>query len=403
MSFKFMFMGNGDYRNRGCEAITRGTLEILRSTFSESSFIDSYFLYDTNDKEIAMGNDILTKPVKYPKRWTLQWLLLQITLQFSEKATGNLLFSKQAKEIDQSSAVFSLGGDNYSLDYGVPKRFLAMGNFVKRKNKPFIIFGASIGPFKDALEFEKELITHFNENIDLIFVREEESYSYLCQKGLENKTHLMADPAFMMRPKICTAQEVGFELPEKFIAVNFSKLMATCATNGDVETWKKICNDSMEKIYKKYRLPIILIPHVAQDKEFMEITLSNALRKYSDIKMINSELNAAQMKWVISKAKCLIAARTHATIAGFSSAVPTLSLGYSIKALGLNKLLFGHTEYLLYCKDITADNVVEKVELLLQQESQISTGLQKKQNEMKMKALESGSILLDFMKAKNIS
>jgi len=393
MSLKFMFMGNGDYKNNGCEAITRGTLEVLRDTFPKSNFIDSYFFYGLKDKENFLGKDIITKPVHYPQRWTFKWIVLQIALKTSDTMIGKLLYSGHSKYIDKSAVVLSLGGDNYSLDYGVPRRFLSMGNFIKKSKKPFVIWGASIGPFHNEEEFEKRLIKHFNENVDLIFVREKESYDYLCKKGLEEKTHLMADPAFMMKPQVCSKQEIGFDLPKEYITMNFSELMATCVTNNNLDEWKKICNKSVKKIYEKYNLPIILIPHVANDKEFMEDALFDAMSQYENIIMLDSRLNAAQMKWIISKSICLIAARTHATIAGFSTAVPTLSLGYSIKARGLNKLLFNSEQYLLYCEDITVNSILDKTNLLIDKQNEIRKILQVENAKMKSMALNAGNVL----------
>lgn len=395
---KLMFMGNGDYRNNGCEAITRGTLNILRQSIPDYEFIDSYFLYDKNEKRTFLGEDVEIKPVFYPERWSLKWFALQIVLKFFDNKVGDLLYSSHSKYIDESSAILSLGGDNYSLDYGVPKRFLAMGDYIKKRKKPFIIWGASIGPFPHEEEFEKKLIKHYEDKVDLIFVREEESYNYLLKKGLKEKTFLIADPAFMMKPMTCSTEEIGFKLPEEFIALNFSELMSKCVTSNDLNKWKDICNKSVENIYEKYNLPIVLIPHVSRDKEFMEDALSSVMEKHKDIQMINNTLDAAQMKWVISKAKCLVAARTHATIAGFSTAVPTISLGYSIKAKGLNKLIFNSEDYLLYCNEITVNSILEKVDFIINKDIEIRDILKIKSDEMKERALSSGTILRNLLR-----
>src|SRR5699024_5005231 len=48
-----------------------------------------------------------------------------------------------------------------------------------------------------------------------------------------------------------------------------------------------------------------------------------------------------QLKNIISKSVFFIGARTHATIAAYSTCVPTLVIGYSVKARGIAKDLFG--------------------------------------------------------------
>ena len=52
----------------------------------------------------------------------------------------------------------------------------------------------------------------------------------------------------------------------------------------------------------------------------------------------------AELKGFISRCRFFVGARTHATIAAYSSAVPTLVLGYSTKSRGIAKDLFGSEE-----------------------------------------------------------
>ena len=47
------------------------------------------------------------------------------------------------------------------------------------------------------------------------------------------------------------------------------------------------------------------------------------------------------MKYIISQCCFFVGARTHATIAAYSSCVPTLVVGYSVKARGLARDIFG--------------------------------------------------------------
>ena len=51
-----------------------------------------------------------------------------------------------------------------------------------------------------------------------------------------------------------------------------------------------------------------------------------------------------QLKGYIASCRLFIGARTHATIAAYSSCVPTLVVGYSVKARGIAKDLFGTEE-----------------------------------------------------------
>ena len=54
--------------------------------------------------------------------------------------------------------------------------------------------------------------------------------------------------------------------------------------------------------------------------------------------------NCMQLKDIISHCEFFIGARTHATIAAYSTGIPTLVVGYSVKARGIARDLFGTEE-----------------------------------------------------------
>jgi polysaccharide pyruvyl transferase WcaK-like protein len=51
-----------------------------------------------------------------------------------------------------------------------------------------------------------------------------------------------------------------------------------------------------------------------------------------------------ELKGFISRCRFFVGARTHATIAAYSTCVPTLVVGYSVKARGIAKDIFGSEE-----------------------------------------------------------
>ena len=54
--------------------------------------------------------------------------------------------------------------------------------------------------------------------------------------------------------------------------------------------------------------------------------------------------SAEELKGYIARCRFMVAARTHASIAAYSEQVPTLVVGYSVKARGIAKDLFGTDE-----------------------------------------------------------
>lgn len=386
-----MFMGNGSPKNGGCEAITKGTLEILNKTFPQYRYLDSYFNYEYKSNEIDRTETC--NPIDYPKRWTIKWIILQLLLRFSERLTAKMLFSTHKKYIKKSDVVLSLGGDNYSLDYGIPRRFVALGNYVKLQGSKYVIWGASIGPFEKDSAFEHRVAEHFKHDVDLIFVREEVSKEYLSSIGVNDNVYVVADPAFMMKTEECSSK---VKLPEEYICINFSDLMAKYVTGGDIDEWIKICAETIDKLFEHNKKKLVFIPHVKADYEFCNKILP--LCKYKDkVILVSKELNAAEMKWIISKSICNIACRTHSTIASFSTGVPTISLGYSIKSKGLNVQMYGHEDFLVYKENITPENIISCVKKMFADIHNIKEELSAKSVVIKEEACMAGEILLKYL------
>ena len=86
------------------------------------------------------------------------------------------------------------------------------------------------------------------------------------------------------------------------------------------------------------------------------------------------------MDHLISNCRMFIGARTHATIAAYSTKVPTLVLGYSVKSRGIAKDLFGTDEkYVLPVSDLKSDDyLVNGFKWLAENEEKIKNTLEDK-------------------------
>ena len=70
-----------------------------------------------------------------------------------------------------------------------------------------------------------------------------------------------------------------------------------------------------------------------------------------------ADCHCMQLKGYISKCRLFVGARTPATIAAYSTAVPTLVVGYSIKARGIAKDIFGTDKnYVISAQNFRTEN-----------------------------------------------
>lgn len=115
-------------------------------------------------------------------------------------------------------------------------------------------------------------------------------------------------------------------------------------------------------IIEQTDMQVALIPHVVwshNDDRKPLLALYEQFQDTGRVIMVDAEakLNAEELKYIISKCRFLVAARTHASIAAYSTQVPTLVVGYSVKARGIARDIFG-----------TEDNYVLPVQAMTQPE-----------------------------------
>jgi polysaccharide pyruvyl transferase WcaK-like protein len=121
--------------------------------------------------------------------------------------------------------------------------------------------------------------------------------------------------------------------------------------------------------------------------------LLEAAKNIGDCYLLPGYLTAPELKWFISKLDCLVAARTHATIASFSSCIPTISMAYSTKAYGINSQILGNTDYVIDSHDLCVESVVDKIRMVFQNEKEIKDKLAVVIPKIQETAYQSGELL----------
>lgn len=250
---KVLLVGNGSYTNRGCEAIFRGTKEILDKELHNPEYtVISYFNSD-EDFNIQKKKDKDLELVKHYKvnrfkSRDLTWAYYNFKELLSKLSKTKYFHEPISSNIDSFDAVLSIGGDNYSLDYGIPKLFTDFDEYSLSHGKPTFIWGASIGPFSANPDYEK-VIAEKLKKITGIFCRESESVKYLKSIGVKDNVYYVADPAFCMVPKV--VEDIDSIVKSSSIGLNFSPLMAKYITNGDMEKWQELCVNIVKGVLDK--------------------------------------------------------------------------------------------------------------------------------------------------------
>lgn len=388
----FILAGNGPYENRGCEAIVRGTIAILDKHFDDCEYVVLSSFGNQEQYEMQVRNE-LDKRITHLRtsKYTFSKLFLPIR-KLLPALWGEFVFSSMRKYLKRADAVFSVGGDNYSLDYGVPQLFIQLDNFVKRRNKPLFIWGASIGPFSKLPKFEQYMVKHLN-SLNGLFVRELVSKEYLNSNGISDNVYSIADPAFCMD---AVSPKNNIEIPISSIGLNLSPLMCKFITNGDKEKWIDMAVE-IARIFCKTSQSIYLVSHVTvshdDDFAFLNIIYDRLKDEYANIHLLDKAYSASEIKYIIGSFSLFAGSRTHSTIAALSMNVPTLSFAYSVKAVGLNMQIFNNVDYCIVKNQFTLDIIESKLKDMLDNKDDIKQILEEKIPSVKALSMHAGAIL----------
>lgn len=231
----------------------------------------------------------------------------------------------------------STGGDMYCYELSRKEAIVANSTF-NRAGARTVLWGCSLEP---ELLKEPEVVADM-KRYALITPRESITTQALREAGVTENVRQYPDPAFSLQPE-------SWELPENFlpgktIGINISPMIVRNekVTGITLQNYKEL----MQHILENTDYAIALIPHVMWNYNDDRLTLAELYEDYqeNDRVMLFPDMSAGKLKYMISKCKAFIGARTHATIAAYSSCVPTLVVGYSVKARGIARDLFGTEE-----------------------------------------------------------
>ena len=258
-----------------------------------------------------------------------------------------LLHKQSINQINNMDIGLVVGGDNYC--YSDAEVYPIVNNLIRKKVKKILLWGTSVEPSV----LENNRIRKDIKKFYLIIARE--SISYNAIKQVNPNTILLPDPAFFLNIE-------KTELPKNFvkgntIGINISPMILDYEKNRGKTFENYEC--LIDYIIEQTDYNIALIPHVIWDSNDDRKVLQQLYKKISDKNRISIVVdhNCRLQKYIISQCAYFIGARTHSTIAAYSTGVPTLVVGYSVKAKGIAKDLFGtYDNYVIPVQDLNQKN-----------------------------------------------
>ena len=360
------FFNHLDSANHGCEAIVRTSKKIIDTDITLMS------MNPQGDKRYGVDEIINVErdntSCEYGK---LSGLLAGVYCKLKRsdymfnKLKRNDLISKAKK----GDIFVSIGGDNYC--YGGYDILADVNTALKKKGVKTVLWGCSVNE-GDMPEIMKKDLSTF----DLITARETMSYEIL--KKLNKNTYLFSDPAF-------TLEKQETPLPENFqkgnmVGINLSPLVLDLRKDDNMILENYI--ELIKFILESTDMGIVLTPHVTAEgnDDRKPLTKLYEMFKNTNRVIMLEDNNCMVLKYYISNMKFFIGARTHATIAAYSTGVPTLVVGYSTKSKGIARDLFGSEEnYVVDINNMKSTNDLKDAFMwIMKQEGNIKEKLAEK-------------------------
>ncbi|MFR8522731.1 MAG: polysaccharide pyruvyl transferase family protein [Gallintestinimicrobium sp.] len=231
----------------------------------------------------------------------------------------------------------SIGGDNYCYD-NMLDRLISANRMFHKQGAKTVLYGCSIEPEL----LKRPEIMEDMKRYDAIVARESLTFAALQESGIDKNIHLYPDSAFLLETKLAPLPE-GW-VPGKMLGLNISPMIVDNEKTPGItmQNYKALISHILETT----DLHIALIPHVVWESNDDRKPIRQLYEAFASTGRVIElpDGSAPELKGYISRCEMFIGARTHATIAAYSSCVPTLVVGYSIKARGIAKDLFGTDE-----------------------------------------------------------
>lgn len=388
---KTVLYGHTGSNNRGCEAIVRSTVALLKNE-GITSDIATY----QAEEDIRAGIDALGNLIEY-RQYNGKQSPIRFVNGIMKKVFHNEYFYEKYvqkyvfRAIKDARSAVVIGGDTYCYGRNSCVSSYNLLKYARKVHTKTFLWSCSIG----AENLDSEKISYLKQ-YNMIFPREELTYENLVNAGVpKSKMCQMSDSAFVLGKK-------ETELPGGFTNVFAYNPSYTLGVRENKDQLFKSRVTLLNYVLDHTDMKIALIPHVYsknQGDALCAKEIARQLNHQERVFLFDKDYTCEELKYIISKCRMLVAERTHASIAGYSQLIPTFVIGYSVKSIGIARDLFGtDTGYVMSYKNIVNDNdFISPIMDFISREEETRQQLKKVIPEYKQKTVIAAGRLSDFL------
>lgn len=343
--------------------------------------------------------------------------LFQMNLASKLGGLGSSLNAGVAAIRESVATLDVSGGDSFTDMYPDDRIHLIAGckELVLRLNRPLILLPQTYGPFDESLDRASRIV----QASTACFARDERSFESLKKmlgRHFDPDRHRCGvDMAFGLEVRSAEA-----ELPPEMlswladertplIGLNISGLIGNSPSIGREKygfkaDYRQIVSEFVRWLLSETEARVVLVPHVmtASGQSESDVSACDWLKAQfagEDAKRIAvspTSMDQSQVKWLISKFDWFSGTRMHATIAGLSSLVPTSTVAYSDKAIGVFESC-GQGREVFDPRVLGTDEVVERMKDSFGRRDELKTSLKEHLPRVKEQAATQMDELVDII------
>lgn len=385
----YMHAGSG---NHGCEAIVNSLTHMLAgsSVLGEGKKPLVITNSEEEDRRYSLGELCELVEEQHFSEHRLMHILYYIWRKLKKDPESFMRYRYRAVFGKKKYPLaISIGGDNYCYDMMVKDLVLANRAFDERGTAT-VLLGCSIEPELLQNPATADIFREDMNRYHAIIARESITYGALKNIVEQEKLFLIPDPAFTLGKKELPLPD-GFK-ERNTIGINLSPMIQDKENQAGITmaNYKAL----LKYIIDTTDLQIALIPHVIWERNDDRKPLKELYESFKEsgrVVMIE-DASCEELKGYIARCRLFIGARTHATIAAYSSLVPTLVVGYSVKAKGIAVDLFGTYEnYVIPVQQLeNKEDLIRAFEWLKENEDSLRTKLEEVMPSYMERALQTG-------------